>query len=317
MHIVILDGFALNPGDLGWSNIEELGNCTVYDRTPPEKIVERAKGAQAIFINKVTIDKKIISQLPELKFIGILATGYNVIDIDAAKEAGIVVANIPAYSTDSVAQLVFAHILHFARNVSLHADSVRSGKWSASEDFCYHLTPQIELTGKTLGIIGYGRIGHAVAKAGRAFGMNVIYHNRSKKEASPGIMPADLNTLLRTSDFISVNCPLNEDNEKFINKEAIQKMKQSVFIVNTGRGALIDEYDLAEALNEGRIAGAGLDVLSEEPPEPENPLLTAKNCFITPHIAWTTIEARKRLIQIAGENLKAFIEGAPKNVIRF
>jgi glycerate dehydrogenase len=316
MRIVVLDGHALNPGDLDWSCLQELGDFTVYDRTPEEKIIERSRGAQAIFTNKVAFTKDIISRLPGLQFIGVMATGYNVVDINAAGEAGIVVTNIPAYSTDSVAQMVFSHILNFVQNVSVHAESVRSGEWSESKDFSYHLTPQTELAGKTLGIIGFGRIGGAVAKIGLAFGMKIVFNNRSRKETSPGIIQTDLNTLLNTSDFISINCPLNEDNEKFINEEAIQKMKPDVFLVNTGRGALIDENDLAEALNSGRIAGAGLDVLSEEPPEPDNPLITAKNCYITPHIAWTTTEARRRLMKIASDNLKSFIQGTPKNVIK-
>jgi glycerate dehydrogenase len=315
MKIVILDGYTLNPGDLEWKCIQKLGNFTVYDRTPPEKTVERSKGAQAVFTNKVVFSKEIISRLPELQFIGVLATGYNVVDINAARESGIVVSNIPAYSTDSVAQMVFSHIFNFVNNISVHANSVRSGEWSDSKDFSYHLTPQTELAGKTLGIIGFGRIGRTVAKAGLAFGMKVIFYNRSIKESSPEIIQTDLDTLLRSSDFISLNCPLNEDNEKFINEEAISKMKPDVFLINTGRGALIDEYALAKALNSGRIAGAGLDVLSQEPPAPDNPLISAKNCYITPHIAWTTTEARRRLMQIACDNLRSFIEGNPKNVV--
>lgn len=315
MRIVVLDGYTLNPGDLDWSCMEKLGDCTVYDRTPPEKTIERSLGAEAIFTNKVVLSRDIIARLPRLRFIGVLATGYNVTDINAAREAGITVTNIPAYSTHSVAQLVFSHILNFAQNISVHAKSVRSGEWSGSKDFSYHLTPQTELAGKTLGIIGFGRIGRAVARAGLAFGMKVIFNNRSRKEASPGMIQTDMDTLLKTSDFISINCPLNEENEKFINEGAIQKMKSNVFIVNTGRGALIDENALAKALNSGRIAGAGLDVLSKEPPDPDNPLVTARNCYITPHIAWTTTEARRRLMQIACENLKSFIEGNSKNVV--
>ena len=315
MQIVVLDGYTLNPGDLEWSCIKELGDLTVYDRTPMEKTIERSMGAEAVFTNKVVFNKEIISRLPELKFIGVLATGYNVVDISAAREAGITVTNIPAYSTDSVAQMVFSHILNFVQNISVHAESVRSGEWSVSRDFSYHLTPQSELAGKTLGIIGFGRIGKAVAKAGQAFGMKVIFNNRSRKEAPPGIVQTDLSKLLSNSDFISINCPLNDDNAKLIDEEAIQKMKPNVFLINTARGPLIDEYALAKALNNGRIAGAGLDVLSEEPPDPDNPLIRAKNCYITPHIAWTTTEARRRLMQIACDNLKSFIKGNPKNVV--
>jgi glycerate dehydrogenase len=315
MNIVVLDGYTLNPGELSWEGLKQFGNVKVYDRTPPEKTVERAKGAEAIFINKVAIDKKIIAQLPNLKFIGVLATGTNVIDIDAAKEAGITVTNIPAYSTDSVAQMVFSHILHFVQNVAIHAASVKAGEWSSSIDFSYRKTPQIELAGKTLGIIGFGQIGQAVAKIGLAFNMKIIYHNRSKKETDLHARQVDLNTLLAESDFISINCPLTDENEGFFNKNAIEKMKSTAFLVNTGRGPLINEDDLADALNNGRIAGAGLDVLSSEPPLPENPLIKAKNCAITPHIAWATFEARSRLMEIATRNLKAFLEGNPQNVV--
>lgn len=315
MKIVILDGYTLNPGDLSWEGIKNLGECTIYDRTPPEKTVERAGDAEAVFTNKVVFNHEVISQLPNLKFIGVLATGYNVVDLDAATKAGIVVTNIPAYSTASVAQMVFSHILHIVQNVSMHADSVKKGDWAKSIDFSYHLTPQTELAGKTIGIIGFGQIGQAVAKIALAFGMNVIFHNRSKKETNPDIRQVDLNMLLAESDFISINCPLTDENAGFINKAAISKMKNSAFLINTGRGPLINETDLAEALNKGRIAGAGLDVLSTEPPSPNNPLLTAKNCYITPHVAWATTEARERLMQIATENLKSFLKGTPQNKV--
>lgn len=315
MKIVILDGYTLNPGDLSWEGIKNLGECTIYDRTPPEKTVERAGDAEAVFTNKVVFNHEVISQLPNLKFIGVLATGYNVVDLDAATKAGIVVTNIPAYSTASVAQMVFSHILHIVQNVSRHADSVKKGDWAKSIDFSYHLTPQTELAGKTIGIIGFGQIGQAVAKIALAFGMNVIFHNRSKKETKSDIRQVDLNMLLAESDFISINCPLTDENAGFINKAAIGKMKTSAILINTGRGPLINETDLAEALNKGRIAGAGLDVLSTEPPSPDNPLLTAKNCYITPHVAWATTEARERLMQIATENLKRFLNGTPQNKV--
>lgn len=315
MKIVILDGYTLNPGDLSWDEIKKLGECAIYDRTPPEKIVDRAAKATAIFTNKVVIDKEIIKRLPELKFIGVLATGYNVVDLKAAAEAGILVANIPAYSTASVAQMVFSHILHIAQNISQHADSARNGDWANSIDFTYHLTPQIELAGKTLGIIGFGQIGQAVAKTGLAFGMKILFQNRSKKETASDFRQVELDTLLAESDFISLNCPLTEENAGFINKSTIDKMKKSAVIINTGRGPLINEKDLADALNSGRIAGAGLDVLSTEPPRADNPLLAAKNCHITPHIAWATREARQRLMQIAAQNLKAFIDGTPQNIV--
>jgi glycerate dehydrogenase len=315
MKIVVLDGYTLNPGDLSWEGIKQLGDCTIYDRTPAEKTVERSKGAQAVFTNKVAFDRETIVQLPDLKFIGVLATGVNVIDIEAAKEEGITVSNIPAYSTNSVAQMVFSHILHFVQNVSVHAKSVRNDEWTNSIDFTYRKTPQLELAGKTLGIIGFGQIGQAVAKIGLAFGMKILFNNRSQKKTSLDARQVDLNTLLSESDFVSINCPLTADNKEFFDKQAIEKMKPTAFVVNTGRGPLINEKDLAEALNSERIAGAGLDVLSTEPPQPDNLLIHAKNCSITPHIARATFEARSRLMNIATENLKSFINGTPKNVV--
>lgn len=315
MKIVVLDGYTLNPGDLSWDGIKELGDCTIFDRTSPEKTVERARFAQAVFTNKVVFNREVIRQLPDLKFIGVLATGYNVVDLDAATEAGIVVTNIPAYSTASVAQMVFSHVLHIIQNVSRHAESVKNGEWANSIDFSYHLTPQTELSGKTLGIIGFGQIGQAVAQIGLAFGMNIVFHNRSKKETDLNAQQVDLNTLLSESDIISINCPLTSENEGFINKTTIEKMKTSAILINTGRGPLINEKDLAEALNNGRIAGAGLDVLSTEPPSPDNPLITAKNCNITPHIAWATTEARRRLMEIATKNLEAFLAEKPQNKV--
>lgn len=315
MKIVILDGYTVNPGDLSWEGIESLGSCKIYERTTPEETIDRAKDADAVFTNKVVFNKALIEQLPRLKFIGVLATGYNVVDLEAASDAGIVVTNIPAYSTASVAQMVFSHILHHVQNISTHALSVQKGEWSKSIDFSYHLTPQTELAGKTLGIIGFGQIGQTVAKLGIAFGMNILFNNRSKKETSLNAQQVDLDTLLAESDYISINCPLTDENAGFINKNAIDKMKPSAILINTGRGPLINEKDLAEALNSERIAGAGLDVLSAEPPAPDNPLITAKNCRITPHIAWATTEARARLIEIATQNLKAFTEGKPQNVV--
>lgn len=315
MKIVVLDGYALNPGDLSWEGIEKLGDCTVYNRTLPELTVERAKNADAVTTNKVVFDRKLISELPKLKYIGVLATGFNVVDVVAAKEAGIVVTNIPTYSTDSVAQMVFSHILNFAQNVSVHANSVSRGDWIKSIDFSYWKTPQIELVGKTMGIIGFGQIGQAVAKIGLAFGMKIIFNNRSKKETDLDANQVELNELLSESDFISINCPLTNENSGFINKNTIEKMKSTAFLVNTGRGLLINEQDLADALNSEKIAGAGLDVLSLEPATENNPLSKAKNCFITPHIAWATIEARARLMNIATQNIKAFLDGNPQNVV--
>nr|WP_319998914.1 D-2-hydroxyacid dehydrogenase [uncultured Draconibacterium sp.] len=315
MKIVVLDGYALNPGDLKWENLEALGELTVYDRTTPAQTLERAANAEIVYTNKVILNREIISKLPRLKFIGVLATGYNVVDITAANDAGVTVCNIPVYSTQSVAQLVFAHIMHFTNKVGLHAKSVSNGEWASNKDFAYWLSPQTELAGKTLGIIGFGQIGQAVARIALAFGMKVIFNNRSKKTTALDALQVDLDTLLETSDFISINCPLTNENQGFINKTSIAKMKPTAFLINTGRGPLINEQDLADALNNDKIAGAGLDVLSEEPALPENPLPKAKNCFITPHIAWATLEARQRLMQIAANNLKAFIDGNPINVV--
>ena len=315
MKIVILDGYALNPGDLSWDGISRQGTCIIYDRTPKELAVERALEAEAVFTNKVVLNREIIQQLPKLKFIGVLATGFNVVDVQAASDAGIVVTNIPAYSTASVAQMVFSHILNFAQNVGVHAQSVAAGEWAASVDFAYWKTPQIELAGKTLGIIGFGKIGQEVAKIGLAFGMKIIFTSRSKKEMAFESIQVDLDTLLKESDFISINCPLTVENTGFMNKAAFAKMKPTAFLVNTGRGPLVNEQDLADALNAGMIAGAGLDVLSVEPALPDNPLVGAKNCYITPHIAWATFEARSRLMQIAADNLSSFLNGTPKNKV--
>lgn len=316
MKIVVLDGYTLNPGDLSWEGISRQGTCTIYDRAPRELTVERALDADAVFTNKVVLNRETIQKLPKLKFIGVLATGYNVVDVEAASEAGIVVANIPAYSTASVAQMVFSHILNFAQNVGVHARSVAAGEWAASADFAYWKTPQIELAGKTLGIIGFGKIGQEVAKIGLAFGMNIIFTRRSQKGSlAIKATQADLDTLLAESDFISINCPLTPENTGFMNKAAFSRMKPTAFLVNTGRGPLVNEQDLADALNTGTIAGAGLDVLSVEPALPDNPLVGAKNCYITPHIAWATFEARSRLMQIAAANLESFLNGTPKNKV--
>ena len=317
MKIVILDGFALNPGDLSWDSIKKLGECSFYDRTSPAEVLERASGADALIINKVVISKALIDQLPQLKYIGVTATGYNVVDIQAAVERNITVTNIPAYSTDSVAQLVFSHILNVANRVQLHATSVGNGEWTKCPDFSYSKSPQVELAGKTLGIVGYGQIGQKVAKIGQAFGMKVIFQNRSEKTNLPSeIIQKSLSEVFMESDFVSLNCPLTAENKEFVNRALLDKMKPAAVLINTGRGGLINEQDLADALNSGRIAAACLDVLSTEPPAGDNPLITAKNCFITPHIAWATFEARQRLLNITVDNLNSYIAGMPKNVIR-
>lgn len=316
LKIVVLDGFTLNPGDLSWERLNKLGNCAIYDRTKPEETYERSFDADILITNKVVLNRDLIFRLPKLKYIGVTATGYNVVDIKAASERNISVTNIPAYSTNSVAQLVFSHILNVVNRVETNAQSVRKGDWTTSPDFSYSKTPQIEISGKTLGIIGYGRIGQKVAEIGRAFGMQIIFQNRSVKTDLPnGVIQKSLTEVFEESDFVSLNCPLTTDNQEFVNSGLIQKMKPSAVLINTGRGGLICEADLAEALNSNRIAGACLDVLSTEPPAPGNPLITAKNCFITPHFAWATFEARQRLLSITVDNLKCFIAGKPQNII--
>jgi glycerate dehydrogenase len=317
MKIVVLDGYALNPGDLSWEGLKSLGDCQIFDRTKPEEVFSRISDVEAVITNKVIIDKHMLSQLPVLEYIGVTATGYNVVDVLAATERNIVVTNIPAYSTDSVAQLVFSHILNVANRVELHANSVKAGNWTRNPDFAYWKTPQTELAGKTLGIVGFGRIGRKVAEIALAFGMKVVFQNRSVKNDIPdGILQKSLPEVFAESDFVSLNCPLTAENNAFVNKMLIETMKSSAVLINTGRGALINETDLAEALNSGRIAAACLDVLSTEPPLQQNPLIYAKNCFITPHIAWATFEARQRLMNITVENLKDYLSGNPKNVVQ-
>ena len=316
MKIVVLDGYTLNPGDLSWESLKACGNCTIYDRTPKELAIERIADADAVFTNKVVLNEEIFNACPSIKYIGVLATGYNVVDLNSATNAGITVTNIPAYSTDSVAQLVFSHLLNVVNQIQTHANAVRKGEWVISKDFSFCLSPQIELSGKTLGIIGFGRIGRKVAAIGSAFGMNILFQNRSKKsDVSANFIQCELDELLQKSDVVSLNCPLTETNVGFINKQKLALMKPGAILVNTGRGPLINEYDLAEALRNGQLAAAALDVLSSEPPAKNNPLLSLRNCFITPHIAWATIEARQRLMNIAVENLQAFLNRKKLNVI--
>ena len=316
MKIVVLDGYTLNPGDLSWDELERVGDIKVYERTPEDKTLERARDAEIIFTNKVILDQEIIKKLTKLKYIGVLATGYNVVDLQAASEKGIVVTNIPAYSTNSVAQMVFAHLLELAMNVGHHSSRVYEGAWVNSRDFCFWERPLTELYGLTMGIIGFGRIGRAVGNLAQAFGMKVIAHNRSQPVSLPQwVRMAAIDDVFSTSDVVSLHCPLTAENEKMVNAQRLKQMKNSAFLINTARGALIDEQALADALNNGDIAGAGLDVLSTEPPQKDNPLLKAKNCFITPHIAWATKSARIRLMNIAADNLKHFIDGKPVNVV--
>ena len=316
MNIVVLDGYTLNPGDLTWKDLESLGRCTVYDRSAPDEVISRAKDAEIILTNKTALSSDTIKQLPKMKYIGVLATGYNIVDIEAARDIGIPVTNVPTYGTQSVAQMVFAHILNFTQNTAHHAQTVRSGRWTSNPDFCYWDMPLIELAGLTMGIIGFGRIGKATAKMAIAFGMNVIFYDIAKPSSIPqGCRAAGRDDIFRTSDVISLHCPLTSDTEKIINTERLEMMKKTAFLINTSRGPLIDEQALADALNNERIAGAGLDVLSEEPPGENNPLLKAKNCYITPHIAWATIAARKRLLQVAVDNVASFLAGKLQNVV--
>ena len=314
MKIVVLDGYGMNPGDMSWKPLEELGDVTVYDRTPADKVLERSVGAEALLTNKTVLSGEILRKLPKLKYVGVLATGYNVVDIEAARELGIVVTNIPAYSTDSVAQMVFAHLLAIVVRVEYYATENRAGRWSKSADFCYWDMPLNELAGKTFGIIGLGNIGRSVARIARAFGMKVkAFTSKHPDELPEGIAKADLDELFTTSDVVSLHCPLTEGTYHLVNAERLAQMKKSAILINTGRGPLVDEAALASALNNGDIYAAGVDVLSTEPPAADNPLLTARNCFITPHLGWATKEARERLLHIAVDNLRSFIQGNVRN----
>ena len=316
MRIVVLDGYTLNPGDLSWDDLKKLGDCAIYDRTPTAQIVERARDAEIALTNKTVLMADTITALPKLKYVGVLATGYNVVDIAAAKERGIPVTNTPDYGTPSVAQHTFALLLELTQHVAHHAQTVRDGRWTRSADFCYWDFPLIELNGLVLGIIGFGKIGRAVGKLAEAFGMHVLVHSRSRPRDLPaGHEFVALDELLACSDVVSLHCPLTPENKKFVNADRLARMKPSAFLLNTSRGPLLDERAVADALNGGQIAGAGLDVLSIEPPKADNPLLAAKNCIITPHIAWATRAARSRLMQIALENIRAFLANKPQNVV--
>ncbi len=316
MRIVVLDGYTLNPGDLSWGRLEALGDCSVYDRTALEDIVERAGDAEIVLTNKTVLSADVIRHLMRLRYIGVLATGYNVVDVEAANERGIPVTNVPSYGTTSVAQMVFAHLLNLTQHVAHHARTVRDGRWAACPDFCYWDMPLLELAGLTLGIVGFGRIGRAVAGLAQAFGMKVIVHDVIVPAEMPeGCRMVELEEVFREADVLSLHCPLTPRTGKLVNAERLALMKPTAFLINTSRGPLIDEPALADALNAGRLAGAGLDVLSTEPPAADNPLLTAKNCYITPHIAWATRSARQRLLSIAIDNVAAFIAGRPQNVV--
>ena len=312
MKIVVLDGYTLNPGDLSWEGLERLGDLAVYDRTPFDQVVERATGAEIVMTNKVVLSREIIEQLPKLRYIGVQATGYNIVDVEAAAECRIPVTHVPTYGTQSVAQMVFAHLLNLTQRVAHHAGTVRRGRWCTSPDFCYWDHPLVELAGLTMGIVGYGRIGRKTAELARAFGMEVIAHDTFD---CAEVEMVELDELFCRSDVVSLHCPLTPETESLVNPERLALMKRSAFLINTSRGPLVDEEALAAALNEGRIAGAGLDVLAVEPPATDNPLLTAAHCFITPHIAWASRSARSRLLDTVVENLEAFSAGRPQNVV--
>ncbi len=317
MNIVVLDGFTLNPGDLSWEPLHALGSVTVYDRTKPEETISRIGNAEIVITNKTVITSEVFESCPKISYVGVLATGYNVVDIVSAKSHGVVVTNIPSYGTTAVGQFVFALLLELCHHVGSHNNDVKAGAWTNSKDFCFWNHPLVELAGKTFGIVGFGRIGQNAAKVAQGFGMNVIAYSRSAKEGTVqnGVTMVSLNTLFSESHVITLHCPLFPETEGLINKHSIAKMKDGVKIINTARGALIVEEDLAKALNAGKVSGAALDVLSTEPPEPTNPLLQAKNCIITPHIAWAPEESRRRLMDTAVHNVQAFIQGSPENVV--
>jgi glycerate dehydrogenase len=317
MKIVVLDGYTLNPGDLSWDELKKFGEVTVYDRTPAEQVVERAAGAEIVFTNKTPVNEASINQLAGLRFIGVLATGYNIVHTDAAKAKGIVVANVPGYGTASVVQHTFALLLELCLHVQRHSDAVMEGKWSGAKDFCFWNYPLVELAGKTMGIIGFGTIGKQVGDVATAFGMNIIGNSRHRTDQSQrkNFKWADVPELLQQSDVVSIHCPLFPETKGLINKDSLRLMKKSAFLLNTSRGPIVVDKDLADALNHDVIAGAGIDVLSVEPPPANNPLIGARNCIITPHIAWATKEARERLMHASAQNLAAFVQGRPVNVV--
>lgn len=318
MNICVLDGYTLNPGDLNWSELSHLGKTEIFERTPVELVLERARKAEIILTNKTPISRETIEQLPNLAYIGVLATGFDVVDIHAAQERGIVITNIPTYGTHSVAQMVFALLLEHCHHVQRHSDAVVEGQWAKNPDWCFWNHPLVELAGKTMGIVGFGRIGLQTARIASAFGMRVLAFNGSGDHREidlPNFHWAKLSELMRESDVVSLHCPLTPETEGMINSENLSMMKRSAFIINTSRGKLVNNSDLAQALNDGVIAGAGIDVLDVEPPVDTNPLLKAKNCIVTPHISWATKEARSRLLDMAVDNIKAFLAGNPKNVV--
>ncbi|HTI08275.1 MAG TPA: D-2-hydroxyacid dehydrogenase [Puia sp.] len=319
MKIVVVDGYTLNPGDLSWDRVRALGDLTVYDRTPLEEIIQRCAAADIVLTNKVPFSRDTLAALPSLRFISVTATGYNIIDTVAASERGIVVSNVPAYGTDSVAQHVFALLLELTNHVGRNALATAAGKWQQSVDWCFTEAPVMELAGKTFGVVGFGHIGQQSARIARAFGMKVCYYSPRKKDTAEeftgGARPVSLEDLFAQSDVVSLHCPLTKDNQEFVNAALLHRMKPSALLINTARGQLIHEKDLAAALNQGVIAGAGLDVLSKEPPTEGNPLLAAKNCIITPHNAWISREARERMLDTTVTNVGAYLNGEPVHVV--
>ena len=312
--IVVLDGYAMNPGDLSFAGLEALGDCTVYDFTRPEEVISRAQDAEMVLTNKTRLTAEMIAAMPKLEYIGVLATGYNNVDIEAARQRGIVVANVPAYSTASVAQLAFAHILNITMQVQHHSEEVHKGRWMRNRDFCFWDNTLIELEGKTIGLVGFGNTGQATAAIALGFGMKVLAHTSKSQDKLPkGVCSVSLDELFSSSDIVSLYCPLTPETRGLVNAERIAQMKSTAILINTSRGPVVDERALADALNAGRLYAAGVDVLSSEPPKADNPLLTAKNCYITPHIAWATKEARERLMAITTENVRAFLDGHPIN----
>lgn len=316
MKITILDGYTADPTGEAWKGLEALGTVTVYERTKPEETILRAKEAEIVLTNKVCLRREEMEQLPKLKYIGVLATGYNVVDVEAARERGIIVTNVPAYSTESVAQMVFAHLLTITNRTEHYTALNRKGAWTASPDFCYWDTSLTELAGKTFGIVGLGHIGQRVAAIAHAFGMKVVaFTSKSAEALTPSVEKRSLDELLAESDVLSLHCPLTPDTKHLINRETLQQMKPSAILINTGRGPLVKDEDVAEALSGNRLRAFCADVLTEEPPQADHPLLGCENAFITPHIAWATAEARARLLDVAINNIRAFLEGKPKNVV--
>lgn len=317
MNIVVLDGYMLNPGDLSWDGLRKLGNVTVHERTAPEDVADRAAEADIVLTNKAILSADTIDRLPRLRYIGVMATGYNVVDIDAARAAGIVVTNVPGYSSASVAQLTFALLLELCSQVGKHHDAVQRGEWTASPDFAFTVAPLMELSGKTFGVVGMGEIGQAAARIALSFGMNVVASSRSRKPVDIGgpFMWLDMPELLASADVVSLHCPLTAETQRLIRRDTLALMKPTALLINTSRGGLVDEQDLADALNAGTIAGCGVDVLSSEPPSADNPLLHARNCIITPHIGWATKEARTRLMDITIHNVEAFLAGRAINIV--